>query len=87
MARPPFDPLRAAFLLLAIVVLSELAVTLFATVGCFWMVLSGTYQLGACANVGQQAREIFAELLTAILALLLAARGPPTKPPDDDAGP
>jgi hypothetical protein len=79
--QPPFDTLRAAFLLLAVVVLAELGLTLFAAVGCFWMILTNRLQLGACATVGNTTREIFAELLTAVLALLLAGRSPPPPPP------
>ena len=84
MTRPPFDILRAAFYLLAFVVISELGVTVFGAVGCFWMILQGRAELGACSNIGAMAREIFAELLTAILALLLAGRIPPASPPDKD---
>lgn len=81
--KKPFDAMRAAFLLLAVILLSELALVIFGAVGCFWLILNGRYEMGACATVGQQAREIFAELLTAILALLLAARGPPSPPPPE----
>jgi hypothetical protein len=77
MARPPFDILRAAFLLLATVILAEMALTLFGAAGCFWLVLSGRDPIGSCATASTLAREIFAELLTAILALLLAGRPPP----------
>jgi predicted anti-sigma-YlaC factor YlaD len=84
MARPPFDMLRAVFWLLACVIMFEMALTLFAGVGCFWLILIGRYEMGACSNVSTQVREIFAELLAAVLALLLASRGsrPPPDPPD-----
>jgi hypothetical protein len=84
MPRPPFDALRAAFLLVAMVVLAEMLMVLFGIGGCMWLILSGRNELGACQVPAQQAREVFAELLTAVLALLLAARGPPSKPPEDD---
>jgi hypothetical protein len=85
MSRPPFDVLRAAFYLLAVVVIAELGATMFGAVGCFWMILDGRVELGACSNIGTISREIFAELLTAILALLLAGRIPPSPPDDKDS--
>lgn len=86
MARPPFSMLKAAFWLLAIVIVTELMMTVIAGTGCFWLILSGRYEIGACENVSAQVREIWAEVLAAILALLLAARngngGPPPPPPE-----
>jgi hypothetical protein len=89
MARPPFDVFRSVFWLLAIVIGFEMALTLFAGAGCFWLILSGRYELGACQNTGVQIREIFAEVLAAVLALLLAARNGngPKSPPDDRGEP
>lgn len=84
MSRPPFDVLKWSFLLLSVVVLSELGMVLFAAMGCFWAVLSGEFKLGSCFDIGVQAREIFGELLTAVLALLLAGRAPPPPPPPDE---
>ncbi len=78
--RPPFSMLRAAFWLLALVIVTETALTLVAGIGCFWMILAGRELLGACIGVSQQIREIWAEMLAAILALLLASREAP--PPD-----
>ncbi len=82
MARPPFDMLRAAFWLIAAVVLVELFSTVMAIGGCVWLiVIARAEPLGACSHVGEQIREVWAEILAAVLALLLAGR-PPTKPPD-----
>jgi hypothetical protein len=75
--RPPFDLLRAAFLLIAIVVCAELVVTAIGMMSCFWLILSGRYELGTCGAAADRAREVFTELLTAVLALLLAGRKPP----------
>jgi hypothetical protein len=85
MARPPFDVFHAVFWLLAIVIGFEMTLTVFAGAGCFWLILSGRYELGACQNTGVQIREIFAEVLAAVLALLLAARknGDGPKPPEE----
>jgi hypothetical protein len=80
MRRPPFPMLRAAFWLLAIVVVTELVTTLIAVAGCFWMiVVTGRLPLGSCSRIGDQIREVWAEVLAAILALLLASKngGPP----------
>jgi hypothetical protein len=83
MPRQPFEVFRAVFWLLAIVIAFEMMLTVFAGAGCFWLILSGRYELGACQNTGTQIREIFAEVLAAVLALLLAAKngGPPRPPP------
>jgi hypothetical protein len=86
MSRPPFPMLRAAFWLLAAVVAVELFSTLVALGGCAWLILVLRAEpLGACSKVGDQIREVWAEVLAAILALLLAARngnGPPPPPTD-----
>jgi hypothetical protein len=93
MSRRHFNMLRAAFWLLAVVVMTELTVTLVAIGSCVWViVINGRQQFGACENIGAQMREIWSEVLAAILALLLAARGPsPPSPPDrngaDNAAP
>jgi len=79
----PFNLLKATFLLLAVVVLAELGLVVFAGAGCFAMILRGTVPLGSCSDMGQQIREIFAELLAVVLALLLAGRTPPPPPPAD----
>ena len=82
----PFSPLRAAFWLLAAVVVTELVSTLTTVAGCFWLVvITRAYAIGACENIAQQIREVWAEMLAAILALLLAANsgnGRPPSPPE-----
>ena len=79
--RAPFQMLRAAFWLLALVIITETTLTLVAGIGCFWMILDGREPIGSCASVSAQIREVWAEMLAAILALLLASREAP--PPDD----
>lgn len=82
----PFNLLRACFLLLAAVVAVELLSSLVVLGGCFWMVVvTARYQIGACADIGSQIREVWAELLATILALLLAGRSQP--PPGGHGGP
>jgi hypothetical protein len=78
--------LRACFWLLAAVILSMLVLTEATVFGCLYMVLSGRSEIGACAKAGitDQIREIMSEVLTAVLALLLATRGPPPSPPRSD---
>jgi hypothetical protein len=73
--------LRAAFWLLTAVVVTELLMTITAVGGCTWLIISGAYKIGACENIGAQIREVWAEALAAILALLLAARNGNGKPP------
>lgn len=84
MARPPFDLLKAAFYLLATVILAEVLFSILGALGCFWINMVGRAEIGACLPVATVVREIFAELLTAILALLLAGRVPPPPPPGDE---
>ena len=66
--------LRGAFWLLAIVVLLEVGTTILAAVGCMYLVIFAGSPIGTCSNVTTQIRETWAEILAAILALLLAAR-------------
>jgi uncharacterized membrane protein len=90
MASSSFSMLRAAFWLLTAVVAVELIVTMVALGGCVWLVaIERAAQIGACSRVGEQIREVWAEVLAAILALLLAAKGnggPPPGPPADNRG-
>ena len=82
MARPPFSMLRACFYLLAVVVLIMMLETLLALTGCAWIVVVQNREpLGSCQQMGGMIREIFSELLTGILALLVAARGNGKPPP------
>ena len=82
MPRPPFDVIRACFLLLAIVILIMMTETLMAMAGCIWITaIQHAEPLGSCASLGTQIRDIMSELLTAILALIASSRG--GRPPDE----
>jgi len=75
--------LRAAFILLSIVIIAQLLVIMAGAGTCYFLFIMGRAEVGACSNFLGQAREMWAEVLAAILALLLAARpGNGTKPPD-----
>jgi hypothetical protein len=81
--------LRAAFWLLTAVVAVELIATLVAVAGCVWLVaIEQSSPIGACGRIGDQIREVWAEVLAAILALLLASRngGDGPKPPPPPSG-
>lgn len=73
---PGFNMLRACFFLLAIIIVSQVATTLAGGATCFYLFLMGMSEPGACAAFTSQVREIWAEALAVVLALLLAARGP-----------
>jgi len=66
--------MKAAFWLMAIVVLTEVGTTVLAAIGCMYMVIFAGSPIGACGNLTTQIREVWAEVLAAVLALLLAAR-------------
>jgi hypothetical protein len=85
MSRRPFSMLRAAFWLLAAVVAVELFSTVVALSGCVWLiVIERAEPIGSCSRIGDQMREVWAEVLAAILALLLAGKNgsPPPPPPE-----
>jgi hypothetical protein len=73
----PFNVLRACFYLLAAVLLMEVVSTLLAGFACYRMNMATLQQIGACLPIIDQIRSIWADVLAAILALLLAARGDP----------
>jgi hypothetical protein len=77
----PFNMIRAAFWLLAVVVVGQLISIMAGSGTCYWIFITGLASPGACAGFTSQAREMWSEVLAAILALLLAARGPPPPPP------
>jgi hypothetical protein len=72
----PFDLLRACFLLLAVVIIVEMLFTVVGGLGCMYLNLLTVRQIGACLPIIEQIREQWAEVLTAILALLLAYNRP-----------
>ena len=81
--KPPFDTIRAAFILLTGLIAVELAVTGWGAAVCFQMIYAGRIEVGGCSTISTTIREIWSEALSAILALLLAARQGPPRPPDD----
>jgi hypothetical protein len=76
-----FNLLRASFYLLAVVILGEMSMTMFAAFGCFGEVMSGDFKIGSCKDIGIEARAVFSELLNAVLALLLAGHIRPSTHP------
>jgi len=83
MGKQRFDLLRACFYLLACVVIVICIETMIALLSCIWMIaIEQREPVGACAETGNTIRDIMTEMLTAILALLAASRGPP--PPSND---
>jgi len=81
-----FDVLRACFILLAFILGTQIVITAVGGFFCFYFFLSGRAEIGACSGFTSQAREIWAEALAVVLALLLAASRPPT-PPDEGTPP
>ena len=72
-----FHLIRACFLLLAAVILIEVCTTMGAAVLCGWGVVTGRLPVGTCMPLGEAIREVWSEVLAAILALLLAAQDRP----------
>lgn len=73
-----FDMMRACFLLIAFIVVCQMVATTTGGLLCFWLNLRTVATPGACMMVAQQIREQWSEMMTAVLALLLAFRRPPS---------
>ena len=77
--------MRACVALLALVIVSQIGITIAGSVSCFYFMLTKQAAIGSCSGFLSQSREIWAEALAIVLALLMAARGgdEPPKPPDN----
>lgn len=73
--------MRACVGLLAIVIVGQIIVTMFGAGFCFYFFLTKQAEIGSCSGFLSQSREIWAEALAIVLALLMAARGEPPQPP------
>jgi hypothetical protein len=75
--------LRACFWLLAAVIGVMLAMQLGIALGCIIGPLTQIVPPGTCQQLGfvEAVREMWAEVLTAVFALLAVARPPPPPPP------
>jgi hypothetical protein len=80
-----FDMLRACFWLLAFVVAIVMATVFLGVIGCGILALRNNSLPGTCITTGlpQIMHDWWAEILTAVLALIAAASGrlPPPPPP------
>jgi hypothetical protein len=76
--------LRWCFALLGLVIVGQVAVTLIGAGFCFYFFTIGTLPVGGCSGFVSQAREIWAESLAVVLALLMAGRNEPRDPPPPD---
>jgi hypothetical protein len=83
MPRQPFSMLRFAAWLLAFLVVAEVALSILGAAGCWWLNYRIAHEIGACQPLVTQIREQFAEILAAVLALLLASRNGNGKPPPE----
>lgn len=81
-----FDMLRACFYLVGAILLLVMLETLIGATTCIWLVALGRESVGACSSLTQQLREIWAEMLAAVMALLVASRPPPSDPPSRSSG-
>jgi hypothetical protein len=84
MPRRQFSMLRACFWLLAVLLMTEILMTVFGGISCWWFNATGAREIGACLPIVAQIREQWAESLAAILALLLAARSDPPPPNEEE---
>lgn len=81
----PFNILAACFYLLAVVICMQASAAIFAGIGCFYLNVNFTQQIGACLPVGQLIKEQWDKIFEIILALLVAGNArlpPPPSPPD-----
>lgn len=69
-----FDLLRACCLLLAAVLMVAMTETLIGLGACAWIMVAQQRQPADCGNIGANVREVVAEAITAVLALLAVQR-------------
>lgn len=69
----PWSIIRFAAYLLGIVVLIAMLETLIGITACMWIVVI-QHRDNACPNVAANVREVISELLTGLLALIVASR-------------
>jgi hypothetical protein len=69
MAKPPFDPLWGAWVLLMALVVAVFANTVFIFVGC-----AVFHESAICARTGANLRDVTLELITAIAVLVSQRR-------------
>jgi hypothetical protein len=74
--KPPFNMLRACFYLLAFIMILEVFTSILGGLVCVYTNFARAIgpEVGACKDAAAIIREIFSEVVTATLALLLAAR-------------
>ena len=65
--------------------MTQLIVTISGAAVCYVFFATGRAEIGACSGFLTQSREIWAEALAVVLALLLAARSEPPGPPPPPA--
>jgi hypothetical protein len=70
MARPPFDPVRGAWILILALIATVAANTAFLFVGCAILQVQAM-----CERTGNKLRDVALELITAV-AVLLSQRRP-----------
>lgn len=85
MSKQPFDPLRAVFWLVAAIIGVMLFQMVLTPIACLVGILLRYAEFGACYRLGiyDLLRDAWQEMLTAILALLIAFRPPPPPSKDD----
>jgi hypothetical protein len=79
--------LRACFYLLSIVVVGQVITIMAGGATCYYLFIVKQAEVGACQTFTTVVREVWAEALAAVLALLLAARGGPPDPPSPGGPP
>jgi hypothetical protein len=81
MMRPPFDPGRAAMMLLAVLIVTPAILVLIITTRCT------VWPVPECANRpwGEMFRDWLSETIPVLVAIIMAQRmGPPPPPPPAD---
>lgn len=80
MDKPPFNLLKAVFYLLAIVIIVQMLTTIAGGLLCWWANWyspQGARTVNVCLPFDQLVREVWQEIMTTVLALLVAGRAPP----------
>ena len=75
MGNNEFDPLRAAFYLVAFVIIAETSMSGLILASCTFGMLSTVVPTGSCGNIREDTFALMSGLLAAAIALMVGRKG------------